>query len=227
MMWRSLRSAKSVAWIRLNVIGVSMRFFLPRRVTSRTSGEEFHSLKYVPYPSDFEPRLQQRQLRALAGAVDALHDKEPTGKFLVWGAHDPVATSRPSATFWRSRSTYRAVSVSVYPGGAERIIPLLRRQARETLRNPAHVGRRNPSLEVRLAPGAAVMKSDLAIVHGVDEAFALEVVDVALRSGEEPARASKRGAEVAHGIASNGARASTCQFIEQDSAASSGPSCSP
>src|SRR5687767_9716609 len=52
MMWRSLRSAKSVAWIRLNVIGVSMRFFLPRRVTSRTSGDEFHSLKYVPYPSD-------------------------------------------------------------------------------------------------------------------------------------------------------------------------------
>ena len=29
----------------LNVIGVSMRFFLPRRVTFRTSGDEFHSLK--------------------------------------------------------------------------------------------------------------------------------------------------------------------------------------
>jgi hypothetical protein len=48
MMCCSVRSAKSVAWIRLNVIGVSMRFFLPRRVTSRTSADEFHSLKNVP-----------------------------------------------------------------------------------------------------------------------------------------------------------------------------------
>ncbi len=39
-----MRSAKSVAWIRLKVVGVNISFFLPRRVVSRTSGEEFHSL---------------------------------------------------------------------------------------------------------------------------------------------------------------------------------------
>ena len=33
-----------MAWIRLNVTGVNMFFFLPRLVVSRTSGEEFHSL---------------------------------------------------------------------------------------------------------------------------------------------------------------------------------------
>ncbi len=39
-----MRSAKSVAWIRLKVVGVNISFFLPRRVACRTSGEEFHSL---------------------------------------------------------------------------------------------------------------------------------------------------------------------------------------
>src|ERR1051326_6234346 len=38
--------------MRLNVIGVSIFFFLPRFVTSRTSGEEFHSLNEATYPSD-------------------------------------------------------------------------------------------------------------------------------------------------------------------------------
>src|SRR5262245_27296196 len=33
-------------------MGVNARFFLPRRVTSFTSGDEFHSLKNVTYPSD-------------------------------------------------------------------------------------------------------------------------------------------------------------------------------
>ena len=33
-----------MAWIKLNVTGVNMFFFLPRRVVSRTNGEEFHSL---------------------------------------------------------------------------------------------------------------------------------------------------------------------------------------
>src|SRR5579871_979684 len=47
-----MRSAKSVAWIRLNVVGVNISFFLPRRVVCRTSGEEFHSLKATAYPCD-------------------------------------------------------------------------------------------------------------------------------------------------------------------------------
>src|SRR5581483_601841 len=38
--------------MRLNVIGVSIFFFLPRFVTSRTSGDEFHSLNDATYPSD-------------------------------------------------------------------------------------------------------------------------------------------------------------------------------
>ena len=45
-----MRSAKSVAWIRLKVVGVNISFFLPRRVVRRTSGEEFHSLKATAQP---------------------------------------------------------------------------------------------------------------------------------------------------------------------------------
>src|SRR5690242_14142725 len=47
-----MRSAKSVACSRLNVVGVNISFFLPRRVVWRTSGEEFHSLKATAYPCD-------------------------------------------------------------------------------------------------------------------------------------------------------------------------------
>src|SRR6185369_4223414 len=50
MMYCSRRSAKSVAWIKLNEVGVNISFFLPRRVVSCTSGEEFHSLKVTAYP---------------------------------------------------------------------------------------------------------------------------------------------------------------------------------
>src|SRR6266702_3217805 len=35
------------------VVGVSICFFLPRRVVSLTSGDEFHSLKNTMYPSRF------------------------------------------------------------------------------------------------------------------------------------------------------------------------------
>ena len=42
---RSVRSAKSVAWIREKVRGVSSRRALPRRVVRLTRGEEFHSEK--------------------------------------------------------------------------------------------------------------------------------------------------------------------------------------
>src|SRR5512147_153575 len=45
-----MRSAKSVAWIRLKEVGVNISFFLPRRVVSLTSGDEFHSLKATAYP---------------------------------------------------------------------------------------------------------------------------------------------------------------------------------
>src|SRR3984893_14047453 len=50
MMYCSRRSAKSVAWIKLKEVGVNISFFLPRRVVSCTSGEEFHSLKVTAYP---------------------------------------------------------------------------------------------------------------------------------------------------------------------------------
>src|SRR5229473_4654399 len=39
-----MRSAKSVAWSKLNVVGVNIFFFLPRCMVSWTRGEEFHSL---------------------------------------------------------------------------------------------------------------------------------------------------------------------------------------
>src|ERR1035438_8530098 len=47
-----MRSAKSVQWMRLKVVGVNISFFLPRRVVSRTSGEEFHSLKATAKPCE-------------------------------------------------------------------------------------------------------------------------------------------------------------------------------
>src|SRR4051794_6133609 len=47
-----MRSAKSVAWMRLKVVGVNISFLLPRRVVCRTSGEEVHSLKATAYPCD-------------------------------------------------------------------------------------------------------------------------------------------------------------------------------
>src|SRR5260370_3633954 len=40
----SYRSAKSVAWRRLNVVGVSSPFFFPLEVISRTICDEFHSV---------------------------------------------------------------------------------------------------------------------------------------------------------------------------------------
>lgn len=43
-MFLSYLSAKSVAWRRLNVVGVRSPFFLPREVISLTVSEEFHSV---------------------------------------------------------------------------------------------------------------------------------------------------------------------------------------
>src|SRR5580765_6375039 len=45
-----MRSAKSVAWMRLKEVGVNISFFFPRRVVSRTRGDEFHSLKATAKP---------------------------------------------------------------------------------------------------------------------------------------------------------------------------------
>jgi len=61
---------------------------------------------------------------------------------------------------------------------------------------------------VRLAPRAAVMKPDLPVPHGMDEPFALEVGDDALRPGEEPASTPQRRAKVAHHIPAEGRRVS-------------------
>ena len=86
----------------------------------------------------------------------------------------------------------------VVSGGSEGITPLTRAQTREALCKPAHAGRRHPSLEVRLAPGAVVVKPDVPIAYGMYEALALEVADVAFRTAEEPACAAERGAKVPH-----------------------------
>src|SRR5229473_94109 len=50
MICRSQRSAKSAACNNENVVGVSSRRCLPRRVADFTSGEEFHSVKCNRYP---------------------------------------------------------------------------------------------------------------------------------------------------------------------------------
>src|SRR5438128_424853 len=51
MILYSRRSAKSVAWSRLNVIGVSAFFFLPAFVAALTSADEFHSVTNTRWPS--------------------------------------------------------------------------------------------------------------------------------------------------------------------------------
>src|SRR6185436_13741455 len=47
----SRRSAKSVAWSRLNVIGVSAFFFFPVFVAAFTRADEFHSVTNTRWPS--------------------------------------------------------------------------------------------------------------------------------------------------------------------------------
>jgi len=49
-MFLSYLSAKSVAWSRLKVVGVSRAFFLPFDVISLTTSEEFHSVKNTLSP---------------------------------------------------------------------------------------------------------------------------------------------------------------------------------
>src|SRR5207249_5930195 len=51
MMLYSSQSAKSVAWSRLNVIGVSAFFFLPAFVAAFTSADEFHSVMNTGWPA--------------------------------------------------------------------------------------------------------------------------------------------------------------------------------
>src|SRR5688572_8716129 len=51
MMLYSRRSAKSVACSRLNVIGVSVFFFLPALVATLTSFDEFHSVTTTGWPA--------------------------------------------------------------------------------------------------------------------------------------------------------------------------------
>src|SRR6476620_4049730 len=47
----SRRSAKSVAWSRLNVIGVSAFFFFPLLVAAFTRADEFHSVTNTRWPA--------------------------------------------------------------------------------------------------------------------------------------------------------------------------------
>src|SRR5262245_32388382 len=51
MILYSRRSAKSVAWSRLNVMGVSAFFFLPVLVAALTRADEFHSVTNTRWPS--------------------------------------------------------------------------------------------------------------------------------------------------------------------------------
>ena len=75
MMLRSVRSAKSVAWIRLNVAGVRSCFFLPRLVVSFTSGRGVPLAEHHAIALGLEPLMQEHQLRGFAGAVDAFDNK--------------------------------------------------------------------------------------------------------------------------------------------------------
>src|SRR6266851_10530698 len=59
MICRSQRSAKSAACNNENVVGVSNRRCLPRRVADFTSGDEFHSVKCSRYPPISNQRLSK------------------------------------------------------------------------------------------------------------------------------------------------------------------------
>src|SRR5688572_7378820 len=82
-------------------------------------------------------------------------------------------------------------------GSPERIVPLDRTQAGEALRDPADIRGCHTPLEVRFAPRAVIVEPDAAVVHRVDEALPLEILDVAFRAWKEPAGVAERGAEVA------------------------------
>ena len=58
-MFRSYRSAKSVQWMRENVVGVRRFRFFPFLVASRTIAEEFHSVKKTLYPESCSHRLMR------------------------------------------------------------------------------------------------------------------------------------------------------------------------
>jgi len=49
---------------------VNMFFFLPRRVVSRTNGEEFHSLKATAVRLRAQPLAQQGKLSGFSGTID-------------------------------------------------------------------------------------------------------------------------------------------------------------
>src|SRR2546430_4225653 len=70
-MFLSYRSAKSVAWRRLNVVGVSSPFFLPLEVISRTICEEFHSVVKTGSPLPLS-HLEQVELGRFAASVYTL-----------------------------------------------------------------------------------------------------------------------------------------------------------
>src|SRR5467141_547460 len=59
MICRSQRSAKSAVCNNENVVGVSNRRCLPRRVADFTSGEEFHSVKCNRYPPISSQRFRR------------------------------------------------------------------------------------------------------------------------------------------------------------------------
>ena len=73
----SSRSAKSVAWSRLNVIGVSA-VFLARLGRGLDQRREFHSVTNTRWPLAIS-HSQQRELRRLARPVDAFDDEQTSG----------------------------------------------------------------------------------------------------------------------------------------------------
>src|SRR5689334_20650589 len=101
---RSSRSAKSAAWIRLNVRGLSNRLALPYLVVSRTSGEEFHSLKYAQYP------------------IEVIHLRSKSSCVLLPDPSMPSTTNSlpgnsPRSAYWELELMAGGVSGSI--GGSE------------------------------------------------------------------------------------------------------------
>ncbi len=86
------------------------------------------------------------------------------------------------------------------PAGAERVLPLCRRQLAEKVADPSHVGRRHACGDVRLAPTALVVERHAVAFDAVDEPLLFESLNVVASAGHQPPRLSERRAEILHDI---------------------------
>src|SRR5436190_6675081 len=159
-MLSSSRSAKSVAWSRLNVIGVRAFFFLPVLVAAFTSADEFHSVWKTGCPA-------------------ALSHFASSASWVVFP--DPSIPSTTNSFPGYSCGVVRLFSMcGAFPflrlrGLARDFEP---QRAVQHARELAAMPVRRPELELRVAGGAEPDRVGLAARHDVERGDHLGVAAV-------------------------------------------------